>query len=102
MGSKLSPGAYNCHANAEPDEPLFTLLARDPVAPYIVKAWAHIRAGDLLGATHALARADEAMKWEVFNGRKHFLSMESDKFKEAIQCADDMAHWKFLKSQSDE
>jgi hypothetical protein len=40
MGSKLEPGAWDCYANAAPDEPMFVLLARDPMAPAIVRRWA--------------------------------------------------------------
>lgn len=29
MGTKNNPGAFDCYANAEPDEPMFVLLARD-------------------------------------------------------------------------
>ena len=40
MGTKNDPGEYDCYENAEPDEPMFVLLARDPHAPPIVRAWA--------------------------------------------------------------
>lgn len=40
MGTKNNPGAYDCYANALPDEPMFVLLARDPDAPDQVEAWA--------------------------------------------------------------
>lgn len=40
MGTKRNPGRFDCHAKAEPHEPLFTLLARDPKAPALVERWA--------------------------------------------------------------
>lgn len=40
MGTKLKPGAFDCYANAAPDEPMFVLLARDPHAPFLVESWA--------------------------------------------------------------
>ncbi len=40
MGTKNNPGKYDCYAKAEPDEPMFTLLARDPLAASSVRAWA--------------------------------------------------------------
>lgn len=40
MGTKRDPGAYDCYANAEPDEPLFILRGRDERAPALVEAWA--------------------------------------------------------------
>lgn len=44
MGTKNKPGAFDCYANAEPDEPMFVLLARDEGAPVLVEEWAHKRA----------------------------------------------------------
>lgn len=43
MGTKNEPGAFDCYANAKDDEPLFTLLARDPLAPALVDLWAERR-----------------------------------------------------------
>jgi hypothetical protein len=40
MGTKLHPGKFDCYIKAEPDEPMFTLLARDPQAPALVERWA--------------------------------------------------------------
>lgn len=40
MGTKLNPGAFDCYKNAEPDEPMFILLGRDPMAGYLVRLWA--------------------------------------------------------------
>lgn len=46
MGTKNNPGAFDCYANAEPDEPMFVLLGRDKHAPLLVKLWADLRAMD--------------------------------------------------------
>lgn len=43
MGTKNNPGAFDCYANAEPDEPMFVLLARDAGAPALVEMWADKR-----------------------------------------------------------
>lgn len=43
MGTKENPGKYDCYANAKPDEPVFVLLGRDPVAPFMVALWADLR-----------------------------------------------------------
>lgn len=40
MGSKSDPGKFDCYANALPDEPMFVLLARDPLAPSLIEDWA--------------------------------------------------------------
>jgi hypothetical protein len=41
MGTKNNPGTYDCYDKAEPDEPMFVLLARDPTASTFVRAWAY-------------------------------------------------------------
>lgn len=43
MGTKNNPGTFDCYANAEPDEPMFVLLGRDPHAHYAVRQWAFAR-----------------------------------------------------------
>jgi len=43
MGTKNNPGAYDCYANLEPDEPYFVLKATDPMAPSLVRSWAMMR-----------------------------------------------------------
>lgn len=47
MGTKRNPAAYDCYANALPDEPMFVLLARDPSAPDAVRRWAAQRNEDI-------------------------------------------------------
>ena len=34
MATKNNPGKFDCYTNAEPDEPMFILLGRDPVARF--------------------------------------------------------------------
>lgn len=43
MGTKSNPGNFDCYASAEPDEPMFILLARDPSAYILVHEWADRR-----------------------------------------------------------
>ena len=43
MGTKNKPGTFDCLTHAEPDEPYFLLLARDPVAPVLVRLWVELR-----------------------------------------------------------
>lgn len=43
MGTKNNPGAFDCYANAEEDEPMFVLLGRDRHAPSLVEMWADVR-----------------------------------------------------------
>lgn len=75
MGTKDNPGDFDCYAKAAPDEPLFTLLARDPLAPAVVEAWADAR------HTDALMRGNLA----------------DQKVIEAYQCAASMRQWRIAK-----
>jgi hypothetical protein len=43
MGTKNNPSSFDCYANAHPDEPMFVLLGRDPIAPFLVGWWAGLR-----------------------------------------------------------
>lgn len=67
MGTKNNPAAYDCYAQAEPDEPMFVLLGRDGDAPGLVELWAKIR----------------EEKGE-----------DPDKVREARQCAEQMREWR--------
>jgi hypothetical protein len=68
MGTKLNPGKFDCYENAEPDEPMFVLLARDPLAPILVKLWADLRehaAGNPSKVAEARTCAADMAKWRV-------------------------------------
>ena len=67
MGTKNRPAPHDCYTVAEGDEPLFTLLARDVHAPFLVRAWADMREA-----------SGEA----------------PDKVEEARGCADSMTRWR--------
>ena len=43
MGTKNKPGKFDCYHAADPDEPMFVLLGRDPVASLVVRAWIAVR-----------------------------------------------------------
>ena len=43
MGTKENPSPFDAYAKAAPDEPMFTLLARDPHAPALVWLWGALR-----------------------------------------------------------
>lgn len=73
MGTKNQPALFDCFANAEPDEPMFVLLARDVTAPALVRAWAYQRSNaidngmrpetDRAQVTEALACAAAMVAW---------------------------------------
>lgn len=60
MGTKNNPAPFDCYANAEPDEPMFVLLARDQSAPGLVREWVRWRA-ERKGLRHHDAKAIEAL-----------------------------------------
>ncbi len=66
MGTKNKPGEFDCLQNAEPDEPFFVLLGRDPMAPLLVRVWVVLR--ELVGEN-------------------------PDKLAEAVRCAEDLEAW---------
>lgn len=67
MSTKNNPGPVDCYAAAEPDEPMFILLARDPRAAVLVNLWATMRSlagDDTTGkAVTAFALADDMVAW---------------------------------------
>jgi len=67
MGTKSNPAPNDCYTKAEDDEPMFTLLARDPLAADLVRIWASRRA----------------------NTRG-----QSEKVAEAYRCAEAMDEWR--------
>lgn len=72
MGTKNNPGAFDCYANAEPDEPMFTLLGRDPMAPLIVTLWAEMRAlsgEDAAKCKEARDCAIAMFRWAITKGK---------------------------------
>ena len=69
MGTKENPAPFDCYANAEPDEPMFVLLARDGTAPILVEVWAELRI--------AMGK----------NGR------DDPQITEALECAQAMRQW---------
>jgi hypothetical protein len=77
MGTKNNPGKFDCYAKAEPDEPMFILLARDISAPATVEKWAEYRRGlvliderpesDLVMVAEALDCAERMRAWRDKN-----------------------------------
>lgn len=43
MATKNNPGKFDCISKADPDEPMFTLLGRDPTAPFVLLFWIRMR-----------------------------------------------------------
>jgi hypothetical protein len=88
MGTKNNPGQFNCYDKAENNEPLFTLLGRDPQGADFVHLWAALRAKDYHGADRIFDR----MKLTAANqAHKHG---DADKVAEAVNCAEAMRSWR--------
>lgn len=73
MGTKNKPGDFDCYVNAEPDEPMFILLGRDPMAGSLVRVWASMR--EQLGENPAKVKeardcADALDAWARSKGKK--------------------------------
>jgi hypothetical protein len=74
MGTKNNPGEFDCYADAGPDEPMFTLLARDLSAPKLIREWVKNRR----------IRKDFVVGGFIRDDAKN---------QEALRCADMMDAW---------
>ena len=80
MGTKQEPGAFDAHEKALPDEPTFTLLARDWGAPHMVRQWAYQRLREISSGERpeseiaqvdsAISVANEMVRWRRDNDGK--------------------------------
>lgn len=73
MGTKNHPGAFDCYANAHPDEPMFILLGRDKHAPALVWLWAAMRELDGEGPSKVIEAREcvQAMfTWQIGQGKQ--------------------------------
>lgn len=75
MGTKNNPGNFDCYSKAEPDEPMFVLLGRDPTACMVVTFWV-------------------AMQLELGE------DVSSEKIAEARQCARKLEEWATSKNKN--
>lgn len=60
MNNKKEPSQFDAYSKAEDEEPVFTLLGRDPVAPSLIEAWAYLRSGQVGAAEIAFKAATDA------------------------------------------
>jgi len=78
MGTKANPGPFDCYVLARDDEPMFTVIARDPMMPVLVRLWADIQ---LAGMASGHVPDDQV-------GR------ECEKVAEALKVARDAEAWR--------
>lgn len=90
MGTKNNPAPNDCYAKAEGDEPLFTLLARDPLAADLVRVWAKLRAGAFIEA----AVIFQSLMVTAQRRPQIFQSQDAVKASEALTCALSMEVWR--------
>lgn len=88
MGTKNNPGKFDCYENAEPDEPMFTLLGRDPVAPFLVSLWAKVRMADAEAAFAVFQKMRNTLI------PKYDASPDVAKACEAMDCSAAMFEWR--------
>lgn len=72
MGTKNNPGKFDCYANADDNEPMFILLARDKHAPALVWLWATMReldGEDMAKVVEARECTNAMIAWQKENDR---------------------------------
>lgn len=90
MGTKLNPAPNDCYDKAEPDEPRFTLIGRDPFAPGLIELWAAMRTGNPFECETAVMNLRR-----VYEGRTTGERIEDQpKALEALDCATAMRVWR--------
>jgi hypothetical protein len=71
MATKNNPGKWDCYDKAEPHEPMFVLLGRDPLAGALVELWALLKENE---HPEKLAEARECAwqlkQWSLTQGKK--------------------------------
>lgn len=73
MSTKNSPGKFDCYAAAQPNEPMFILLGRDPFAAQLVQLWAEAReqsGEDPEKVAEARESAQRMYDWCVSQGKQ--------------------------------
>lgn len=70
--TKNNPGPFNCYERAEPDEPMFVLLGRDPCASFVVEFWAMLRTlSEENGLVERRRVSRVAGSWDPGAGQEH-------------------------------
>lgn len=90
MGTKNNPGRFDCEAKAEPDEPKFTMLGRDPQGAHLVSIWSKLRMGDIEAARVVF---EHLIALTIASGYPRD-SDDVDKAIEAMDCSMSMFTWR--------
>lgn len=97
MGTKNNPGKFDCYHKAEPDEPMFVLLGRDPQAAHLVSIWSKLRAGDTEAARAVFDHLIEGMVYGHLTNYPRPGTTDMEKAIEAVDCA--LAMFNFRKAR---
>ena len=79
MGTKNHPGRFDCYDNVHPDEPMFVLLGRDPMAGALVRQWADARerrGEDAEKVSEARRCADALDAWAIGLGKAPLVKLD--------------------------
>lgn len=87
MATLKDPGEYDCLNKLQEDEPYFTLMGRDNLAPFLVVAWAELARGNVTKAVGAIKAAHLAVGYAATEDKQ-------DKLTEAYACGAAMSAWK--------
>lgn len=102
MGTKTNPGKFDCYAKAEPDEPVFVLLGRDPSAGPLVRLWAAIRMGNSSVAVETfMTMIRDCLHAPDLRAHIEPGEREDAKVLEAAQCGLDMSRYYFDKRDAE-
>ena len=92
MGTKNNPGNHSCYDKADPDEPMFVLLGRDPIAPFLVGWWVGLKSTHDTGADpeklrEAMETARAMDDWLLKLGKEDKLKLRELINQEAMRIA---------------
>lgn len=92
MGTKNNPGKWDCYAAADPDEPMFILLGRDPLAALLVGWWVGLKSNHDPNASEeklkeAMETAQAMDAWILKIGDEEKLKLRETIMKEAFRIA---------------
>lgn len=90
MGTKLNPGAFDCYAKLEPNEPYFVIMGRDPMGQQLVTMWA-VGAELRLSSLREEAKANGASDADVSAEVNPAFKSEEDKIAEARRISEELA-----------
>ena len=92
MSTRNNPSKYDAYTSADPDEPMFVLLGRDPIAPFLVGWWAGLKStldpeADEAKLKEALEVAHAMDAWLLKLNREDKLKLRTAVMQEGLRIA---------------